>query len=73
MAGAFVGSAKCVHSVRPRLSPAKLFRLPGMAAHAAVIRGVRALRPADAFGASDGDSFFRLFLAVQRLAILTTL
>ena len=45
-----------------------------MAAHAAVIPGVERAGPRTiAFGASDGDSFFRLFLAVQRLAILTTL
>ena len=50
------------------------FRLPGMAAHAAVIPGVARAGPRTvAFGGADGDAFFRLFLAVQRLAILTTL
>jgi D-amino peptidase len=49
------------------------FRLPGMAAHAAVIPGVERAGPRSvAFGASDGDAFFRLFIAIQRLAILTT-
>jgi D-amino peptidase len=50
------------------------FRLPAMAAHAAVIPGVERAGPRTvAFGAADGDAFFRLFLALQRLAILTTL
>jgi D-amino peptidase len=49
-------------------------RLPSMAAHAAIIPGVERTGPRTlAFGAPDGDAFFRLFLAIQRLAYLTTL
>ena len=49
------------------------FRLPGMAAHAAVVPGVERTGPRTvSFGAADGDAFFRLFVALQRLAILTT-
>ncbi len=75
MAGAF----RRLSEMRPYRPASPLagevdFRLPGMAAHAAVIPGVERAGPRTiAFGASDGDSFFRLFLAVQRLAILTTL
>jgi D-amino peptidase len=45
------------------------FRLPGMAAHAAVLPGVERSGPRTvAFGAPDGDAFFRLFVAIFRLA-----
>jgi D-amino peptidase len=45
------------------------FRLPGMAAHAAILPGVKRSGPRTvAFGAPDGDAFFRLFVAIFRLA-----
>jgi D-amino peptidase len=49
-------------------------RLPGMAAHVSVIPGVERIGPRTvAFTGPDGDAFFRSFIAIQRLAILTTL
>jgi D-amino peptidase len=49
-------------------------RLPSMAAHVAIIPGVERIGPRTvAFGGQDGDAFFRTFVAIQRLAILTTL
>jgi D-amino peptidase len=45
------------------------FRLPGMAAHAAILPGVERAGPRTVtFGAADGDAFFRLFVALFRLA-----
>src|SRR6187551_33665 len=45
------------------------FRLPGMAAHAAVLPDVERVGPRTvAFGAPDGDAFFRLFVVLFRLA-----
>jgi D-amino peptidase len=44
------------------------FRLPGMADHAAIVPGVERVGGRSvAFSAPDGDTFFRLFVAVFRL------
>jgi D-amino peptidase len=49
-------------------------RLPGMAAHAAIIPGTERIGPRTVgFSGPDGDAFFRTFVAIQRLAYLTTL
>lgn len=45
------------------------FRLPGMAAHAAILPGAERVGPRTvAFGAPDGDAFFRAFVVLFRLA-----
>ena len=45
------------------------FRLPVMADYAAVVPGTERLGARTiGFGADDGDAFFRLFLALMRLA-----
>jgi D-amino peptidase len=44
-------------------------RQPGMAAHAAILPGVERIGGRTvAFAAPDGDTFFRLFVAIFRLA-----
>jgi D-aminopeptidase len=45
------------------------FRLPVMADYAAIVPGTERLGPrAVGFKADDGDAFYRLFLALTRLA-----
>ena len=45
------------------------FRLPVMADYAAIVPGIERVGPRTVgFGATDGDAFYRLFLALTRLA-----